>query len=261
MPEINEKQLDKLQKLLALIDGDGITKQDFWGAFENALKQILKVEERVFKALDQIETMYSKMMEKVQGEHSSAYGDLRKQVNDLFVGDQLKRMEGETKMSFEKRQREMQGEMNEIMDKKLRDVDNRVSKLKDGVPGAKGDKGDPGPVPIEHLKLMEEMKTEMEKVQKILSNIPRGRAMGRAKVPITRAQNLTSQINGIVNTFTLDPDTTAVYGVFGTQFPVNFNAGTDWTFAGRTLTLVTSQVGVPQSGQTLWALTEVLFYP
>ena len=67
--------------------------------------------------------------------------------------------------------------------------------------------------------------------------------------------------NCATSAFTLDPDVVDVLGVFGTQFPVNFNAGTDWTFAGRTLTLVTAQVGIPQAGQTLWVLADVLFYP
>ena len=104
-------------------------------------------------------------------------------------------------------------------------------------------------------------KEELERLNRVIQNMPRGRSMGRAKVQITRRINLTSQVDGATSAFTLDPDVVDVLGVFSTQFPINFNAGTDWTFSGRTLTLDTARVGVPASGQTLWCLADVLFYP
>jgi chromosome segregation ATPase len=108
-------------------------------------------------------------------------------------------------------------------------------------------------------KEIEDLRQEIETVRSKAQTAPQGRMTGMRKIPITRAQDLTSQVDGVTKTFTLDKDTVKVLGVFGTQFPVNFNAGVDWTFNGRTLTL-TSAVGAPETGQTLWALTEVLFY-
>lgn len=106
------------------------------------------------------------------------------------------------------------------------------------------------------IKGLEEILGEL---RGLIAAVPRQR-MGMRKVPIVRAVDLTSQVDGVVSTFTLPNDTVKVLGVFSTQFPVSFRQDVDWTFAGRTLTLVTSQVGIPQSGQTLWALCEVLFY-
>ena len=83
--------------------------------------------------------------------------------------------------------------------------------------------------------------------------------MGRAKIQITKRENLSSQLDGVTKTFNLPMDTVEVIAVFGSQFPINFNPGTDWTFAGRTLTL-TDQVAAPEANQTLYALIEVLFY-
>jgi hypothetical protein len=48
-----------------------------------------------------------------------------------------------------------------------------------------------------------------------------------------------------------------VLGVFGTQFPIQFDPSNDYTFSGRTLMLGAS-VGAPEAGQTLWALIETL---
>lgn len=105
------------------------------------------------------------------------------------------------------------------------------------------------------------LEDEIKGIKESMAGIARGRNMGRAKIQTIRAVDLTSQVDGVVTEFTLPMDTVNVLGVWGTQFPVTFRQTTDWTFAGRTLTLVTAQVGTPQSGQTLWALCEVLFYP
>ena len=80
------------------------------------------------------------------------------------------------------------------------------------------------------------------------------------KITYVKSVDLTSQVDGATTTFTLPHATLKVLGVWGTQFPVTFRKDVDWTFAGRTLTLVTSQIDIPQSGQTLWALIEGAFY-
>jgi len=83
--------------------------------------------------------------------------------------------------------------------------------------------------------------------------------MGMRKVPIIKRYNLSSQVNGSLKAFTLPMDTVEVLGVFGSQFPLNFNPGTDWTFSGRTLTLADA-VSAPAQGETLYVIIETLFY-
>lgn len=81
---------------------------------------------------------------------------------------------------------------------------------------------------------------------------------GGAKKNNTVAKfSLSSQCNGSNKDFTLPIGTTEVLGLFGTQFPVQYDTSGDWTFSGRTLTLGAS-VGAPQTGQTLWALIVTL---
>ena len=103
------------------------------------------------------------------------------------------------------------------------------------------------------LKALTQKITDMEEN---IKKIPRGK-LGMRKVPIIRAINLTDQVNGVVTTFTLPRDTVRVLGIFSTQFPITFDAANDFSFAGTTLTVNTPTV---QSGQTLWALCEHLFY-
>lgn len=101
----------------------------------------------------------------------------------------------------------------------------------------------------------------MEEMNKDISNLkarPIGKGGGR-KVTYIKRYNLSSQLDGVTKAFLLPPDTIEVVGVFGSQFPINFNPGTDWTFAGRTLTLG-SNVGAPESGQALYCLIETLFF-
>lgn len=111
---------------------------------------------------------------------------------------------------------------------------------------------------IEEIKeaIKKEMAEEFKKVNERISRIP---SRGMKKITYTKRHNLTSQVDGVTKDFTLPADTLDVIGVWGTQFPVNFNPGTDWTFSGRTLTL-TSEVSAPQTGQTLWCMIETMFY-
>ena len=250
-----DKNLEKIQRLLGVLDEDQLTKKDFVESFGKVVDLVLKIQERQERAIQQLFAEHARLAGERKQEYDSNFKDLRGQVNDLFVGDQLKRMEGETKTNFQK----LQGLINETINKKLGDVDSRMSEVKDGGPGPKGDQGIPGPMPKEHLELMKEMRDEMKKVQSILSNIPRGKAMGRAKTQVTRRVDLTSQVDGNTRSFTLPPDTVAVLGIQGSQFPFTI-ADVYISLRGNVMTLG-DQVATPAAGQTLVALLDVLFYP
>ena len=234
---------------------DVLSKKDFTQNFEKVIALILKMIKKQDEAIEQLFSEHSRLSGEFKNDYTSNLSELRKNVNGLFVESRLKEMDENTRTNFSK----FQKFVNEAVEKKLREADERVASLKP-IKGDRGDKGDAGPMPTEHLELMKEVKAELAKVKNVLANIPRGKGMGRAKVPIVRAVDLTSQVDGIVTTFTLQPDTTDVFLVWSSQFPIILRPTTDFTFAGRTLTL-TSQVGVIRSGQTLTCLTESLFYP
>lgn len=106
-------------------------------------------------------------------------------------------------------------------------------------------------------KVIKGLESEIKRLETMISSVPRGGG-GNPRKSRMRAYSLTSQCNGVTKTFTLPSKTINVAGVFGTQFPVNFDPVDDWTFNGSTLTLGNS-VGAPVTGQTLWVLIETLF--
>ena len=232
-----------------------MTKTDFEAAFKKVVDLVQTILKKHEQAIQTLETQYTSLTDKLRQDHTSSLTELKEKTNQLFVGERLKQMDGDTKAEFKK----LQSLLNETANNKLRELESRVTELKP-IKGDKGDIGDTGPMPTEHLQLMKDMMAEMKRVKNVLENIPRGKGMGRAKIQIVRAVDLTSQIDGIVTTYALPMDTVSVLFVWSTQFPTILQPVTDFTLSGRTLTL-TSQVGVIQSGQTLTALCEVLFSP
>ena len=255
MPEDKDK-VKKLDRLLSLLDPENsLTKKDFEAAFSKVVDLVKTILQKHEQAIRTLETQYSSLTDKLRQDHTSSLTELKDKTNQLFVGERLSAMDSETKTEFKK----LQSSLNQIADTKLRELEGRVYDLKP-IKGDRGDKGDTGPMPTEHLQLMKDMMAEMKRIQDILSNISRGKGMGRAKIQIVRAVDLSSQVDGVVTDYTLPMDTVSVLFVWSTQFPTILQPVTDFTLSGRTLTL-TSQVGVIQSGQTLTALCEVLFSP
>ena len=66
---------------------------------------------------------------------------------------------------------------------------------------------------------------------------------------IMYVEDLTSQCNGVLKTFTVPKHRKAI-SLLGTQFPIIYRPTIDWTTSGTILTL-TSEVGAPETSQTL----------
>jgi len=106
-------------------------------------------------------------------------------------------------------------------------------------------------------------KSAIKGLEEIVSRLEKGIAsrpssLGMRKVPIIKRIDLTSQVDGVVTSFTLPRDTVEVLGLWSTQFPITFNSS-DWSLSGNTLT-INSSIPVIQSGQTLMVIIETLFY-
>lgn len=108
---------------------------------------------------------------------------------------------------------------------------------------------------VKYIKGIEE---EIKSLRTLLTNIPRGKAMGRVKVPMIKRFRLTDQVNGTARTFTLPPDTVDIVALIGSQFPFTADDN-DWELVGGTLRLA-GNMPTPESGQTLIAIIETLFY-
>lgn len=272
MPELEDKQIVKLKKLLAIMDEDSLTRQEFSDAFQKVLELVVKVQKDQQEAIKRIEETYTLLTEQNRKKHEMSLSELKEKTNQLFVGERLDSMSGEMKNNMT----EMKRMMHEMIDRKMKEMDSHMSALSAKGEISKKEMKDMSLLSkaeleakmkeMDNHKLLDieairDLKNEFEKVKKVLSDIPRGKAMGRVKVPIIRAIDLTASVDGSTTSFTLEPDVVRVLGVWGTQFPITFRQNVDWTFSGRTLSLVAAQVGTPQSGQTLWCLAETLFYP
>ena len=269
MPNLDDR-LDKIERTFSALTG-GVTKDEFEQAFKNAILPFL---EKMVQKINNLEETYQMLLKRVGEEHSKSLSDLKGQVNDVFVGDQIKRIDSESKTSHAG----MKQMITEVVGKKLNEMDSMYREHREEMEGMK--KEVMGTTKVKHAEMdthiktleygkninidkklkdfREEFKKDFQQIKDILANIPRGKGMGRVKSQVVRSVNLTSQVDGIVTSFTLPPDTVQVLGVWSTQFPITFDAANDFTLAGNTLTINT---GTVQIGQTLWALCDVLFYP
>ena len=122
MPEILDKNLIKLHKLLAVVDEDTLTRVEFVSAFEQVVKLVGRIQERQAQAIAKLEETYAALTEKTKND----IADLKRQTNELFVGEQMKKMMKNHETMMMK------------IDEKLGSVDARIAKVKDGYTPKKG---------------------------------------------------------------------------------------------------------------------------
>ena len=222
--------------------------KEFMPIFERIMNAVARIEKTTTDAIARIERKYDALADSIKNDAGVTLTSMRKQMSEGFMGEDFKRLKVDIK-NLEKR------------------IDERLSTLKDGMPGPKGDMGMPGRN-VDENKIISIISAQVKNIfadqdkrlSKALSNVSRGKQqLGMRKVPIIRAIDLTSQIDGIVTTYNLPRDTVRVLFVWSTQFPIILQPTTDFSLNGNTLTLE-SPVGVIQSGQTLTALVETLFY-
>jgi len=258
--ETNEKNLGKLNRLLQAMDEDSLTRSEFTENFSKVLKFL------------------TNLKEKNKGEFIS----LKQKVADLST-----ELKGENSTTITK----LKEEFTSIIDKALKDQANGLNFLKDKAMSIKGFKdgkdADESKIvknvlqkivlpefketvldtPVQIAEKLELLKDDnrlkikaikgLEEELEELKSRPIGGG-GTRKVVYTKRINLSSQCNGTLKEFLMPKDCIDVLAVYGTQFPITFDEA-DFTFEGRTLTL-TSEVGAPQTGQTLFALIQTLFY-
>lgn len=274
-----EKYLKALKKLLVILD-EKSSHEDLILALHIALEILSKIEEETGKNLEEIRNTFQKLSSAVKDD--PRFGELKaeleaaiKRIKPIIGLPGKKGDKGDSYILTEKDKTEIAGKIKVPVVEKIvlktetvkepivtQEIKQEIKEvaiyetaqqIRDKLESLKED---------ERLdrSAVKGLEAALQELRGLIAAVPRGRVGGARKIQYTRSINLTSQVDGSTSTFTLPRDTVRVLGVFGTQFPMNFNENVDWTFAGVTLTLVTSQVGVPQSGQTLWALVETLFY-
>ncbi len=105
--DISEKNLNKLRRLLDLMDENALTKEEFTKSFKNVVELVLKVEkeltEKSSKAVSQIEKLFNELKVNLEGkansELSRAISELKERADKVYreqvaginlIGDKLK---------------------------------------------------------------------------------------------------------------------------------------------------------------------------
>src|SRR3990167_2557051 len=210
-----DKKLQTIQEMVKLLDKN-VSRDDFDAAIKEILEFVVRAEKKTAQEVELLRKAYMTVMEKLQGEHSRAFSDLRGQVDDLFVAEKLKKMEDENKTNVV----EMKEMIQKTVDEKFRDVNFKVSNLKPPR-GKPGENGVGRPPTTEEIQLalkapLEEFKKLWEeKVRKITD---RGLGFGGASRIYKRltGQSFTESPDGSRTQFTIQKitvlsDTVAVF--------------------------------------------------
>jgi len=254
----NEK-LTKLKSLFKLVD-ESLTKKDFEEKFSKILKFLTDLKAKNQVDISTLKENISLLSKELKGDNTTNISGLKNEFIKMidkalkdqedglnFLKDKAMSIKGfkdgkdadESKIVKNVLQKIVLPEFKEtVLDTPVQ-IAEKLELLKDD-----------NRLKIKAIKGLEE---ELEE----LKSRPIGGG-GTRKVVYTKRINLSAQCNGTLKEFLMPKDTLSVLGVWGTQFPITFDEA-DFTFEGRTLTL-TSEVGAPQTGQTLFALIQTLFY-
>lgn len=251
--------LANLDRLDQMLSKNVINHEDFLKAFGKVLNFVIRIQKEQQEAITNLEQRYIQIFSQLNSKHEDNFKTLKGQVNELFVGDQLKRMKSNTEMNFGK----LKGAINRIINEKIGQIDSKLASVKDGYTPVKGkDYFDGKDVDME--KMMEMMKENLtidsvKDLRNILKRIASMKPMGRARVEFTDWIDVSSQCNGQQKTFNLGRrDVRGIKSVIGTQFPRIFNSSGDWTLRGEQVILGDS-IAAPAAGQTLIIIADVLF--
>ena len=91
---------------------------------------------------------------------------------------------------------------------------------------------------------------KLTEIEERLTRVAQTRITAGPSANAVQYADLTAQCDGSKTSFEV-PRHRFALALFGTQFPGIYRPGTDFTTANRSLSLVTSQVSAPASGQTL----------
>src|SRR3990167_1170203 len=95
-----DTNLQKIQRLLSVLDEDNLTKTDFIKAFENVVNFVVKIQKSQSEAIQRLEETYKILINKLQSDHAGSLSDLKRGVNELFVAGKLKEMDSKTRLEF-----------------------------------------------------------------------------------------------------------------------------------------------------------------
>ena len=237
---LDESKLQKLDRLLQLLDPtNSLTKRDFTESFSKVVNLVLAVQKNQQEAIQDLQRTYANLNEKLRTDHTNSLTELKTRTNQLFVGERLDSMTGE--------QRKNMGEIKQMIidtiNRKLGEVDFKMSKVKSGEPGVPGIPGLPGKdaeFPAELRKQLDEFMSKPAGPRRVLAG-PSANAV--------LVEDLSSLVNGQRRRFST-PSYSRALLLISSQFPFIFRPVVDFESGNGVITF-TSQSPTLVSGQSL----------
>ena len=251
-----ERNLAKLEKIFKVLD-ESIDKEEFVALLEQLGKAVVAIERKNIDAYTSLQSKFALLIDELKNNSKSSLEDLKRQVNQAFVGDIIANM-----------QREHTDRMKAV-DAKMATVKN--GDKGDSVQGPPGMDGSPD-TPLEIIEKLESvpekdklvieairgLRQELDELKKAANKSNAngtiyvgGGTTGGGKT--VKVYDLTSQLNGVLKTFAL-PAFWRVHTVDLSSFPNALRPTVDFTTDAALMTITfTSEINAATSlatGQT-----------
>lgn len=232
MPEVLDKNLVRLEKMLAIVDQGAVTRADFVSSFEKVVNLVLKIQKQQQEAIDKLEKTYAALLKKLQDDYAMDTSELKGKVDTLFVKEKMDKM-----------MKEHEARMSELT-AQMKRVDDRMAKVKDGYTPKKGldyFDGRPGYNAVIEPKIYEDLAYLMKKDKEVVPQSYLGKVGGVLQVGV-RFETPAGTVDGQNRTFTFfkTPKYVVIDGL-------QYFEDSGYTISGNTLTANVAPTGFIRS--------------
>ena len=119
--ELDEKNLNRLKKMLAIMDEDTLTREEFLKHFEKVIELVAKIQQSQSEAISKLETTYEMITGKMRNDHTANLSEIKKEAISQTEFDKIYK-EHET----------MMGRMEETMQGIKSEIDNKMANVQNG---------------------------------------------------------------------------------------------------------------------------------
>lgn len=225
-----DENLKTLQEIVKLLDKN-VSKQDFVTSFEQVLKLVVQIEQKTSQAITSLQQTYAQLLQKMQNDHAQNYNDLKGQVDNVFVGNQVESM----KKEHSERMKTIDDKISKIKNGKTPTKDELISLIKPLIPPPK--QGLPGRT--EKLPEIEEGLNKLHKRMKKQESrqFVYGAVAGR---DLFQDVDISAQFNGVLTTFNI-PGTWSIINVSLSSYPYgSLRKNIDYSYTMSTITFLST---------------------
>lgn len=230
-----EKNMLKLQKLLSLMESDGLTEAKFVESFAQVMKMVRDLRASNEREFTLIHSAVQMLSEKVKADASTEMSNSKKGMMDYCEREMAKMQKEMDRMS----KTQMDG-MNFVYDKANSFKDMEEGKIvQDVLAQIKLPEQEENKLIIDAIK---GLRKELDEMKASKSGAGATHAIFASQRGAVKAYDISSQLNGVLKTFTL-PAFWRVISVHSSSFPSAFRETTDYTTDANASTITfTSQI-------------------